>query len=381
MMVSWIGDWLVVGESCCAHRRRSSVNPLTQALQSRIFISAGVNLGHCGAHRPRENTLFRGLSAATLEAHRAAVHAPRLCAGRGDLFAGGSRRRAVRHRDGAGCASARVRPGPRGVPEHHGAGDTFGEIALLDGRPRTASASATAASDLFVITREQFLGVLAHEPQLVDHLLQLLCARLRWVSGFAEESTLLPVPARLARRLLSLGKLHGRESAGGIELKVSQDEMARFLGFVATNRQSVFADLEGAALGGVGARGAFSSWMRGGLEGVVAGEQGVRDLAGTSAIEVPQRSRVTRRLRWVGRSGAVAGDEVAWRLRWVGRSGGWLGDEVAWRLRWVGRSGWWLGDGGADIRFAKTKGGSFRKSNIRPSSLCLGLLAIGGWGD
>jgi CRP-like cAMP-binding protein len=109
-------------------------------------------------------------------------------------------------------------------------GDTFGEIALLDGRPRTASASATAPSDLLIIKREQFLGLLAHEPVLTDHLLRLLCSRLRWVSGFAEESALLPVPARLARRLLSLGRLHGRETAAGIELKVSQDEMARFLG-------------------------------------------------------------------------------------------------------------------------------------------------------
>jgi CRP/FNR family cyclic AMP-dependent transcriptional regulator len=109
-------------------------------------------------------------------------------------------------------------------------GDTFGEIALLDGRPRTASASATAPSDLFMISRDAFLGLLSREPPIVDHLLQLLCTRLRWVSEFAEESALLPVAARLARRLLSLGKLHGRETKAGIELKVSQDEMARFLG-------------------------------------------------------------------------------------------------------------------------------------------------------
>jgi CRP-like cAMP-binding protein len=109
-------------------------------------------------------------------------------------------------------------------------GDTFGEIALLDGRPRTASASATAPSDLLIVTREQFLGLMAREPKLAEHLLRLLCARLRWVSGFAEESALLSVPARLARRLLSLSKLHGHETRAGVELKVSQDEMARFLG-------------------------------------------------------------------------------------------------------------------------------------------------------
>lgn len=109
-------------------------------------------------------------------------------------------------------------------------GDTFGEIALLDGRPRTASASATAPLDLLIIKREQFLRLLAQEPVLTDHLLRLLCSRLRWVSGFAEESALLPVPARLARRLLSLGRLHGRKMGTEIELEVSQDEMARFLG-------------------------------------------------------------------------------------------------------------------------------------------------------
>ena len=45
-------------------------------------------------------------------------------------------------------------------------GDTFGEIALLDGRPRTASASAMAASELFLVNREQFLGLLARDPVL-----------------------------------------------------------------------------------------------------------------------------------------------------------------------------------------------------------------------
>jgi CRP/FNR family cyclic AMP-dependent transcriptional regulator len=109
-------------------------------------------------------------------------------------------------------------------------GDTFGEIALLDGRPRTARASTMSASELFIVTREHFLQLLARDPVLTDHLLRLLCARLRWVSEFAEESTLLSVPARLARRLLSLGKLHGHEIGARIELKISQEEVASFLG-------------------------------------------------------------------------------------------------------------------------------------------------------
>jgi CRP-like cAMP-binding protein len=176
------------------------------------------------------NLLFRGLSPGTLE------QIARLCirrsyprdavifsqSGPGDALFG-----VVTGRVRISASSAGGREVFLNIMEP---GDTFGEIALLDGRPRTASASATAPSDLLIIKREQFLSLLAHEPVLTEHLLRLLCSRLRWVSGFAEESALLSVPARLARRLLSLGRLHGRETGTGIEFKVSQDEMARFLG-------------------------------------------------------------------------------------------------------------------------------------------------------
>jgi CRP/FNR family cyclic AMP-dependent transcriptional regulator len=109
-------------------------------------------------------------------------------------------------------------------------GDTFGEIALLDGNPRTATASATAPSELLVIMRDPFLGLLQREPTLSIHLLRLLCQRIRWTSGLAEDSALLSVPARLARRLLSLGKYHGHQTAQGTHLAISQEDIARFLG-------------------------------------------------------------------------------------------------------------------------------------------------------
>lgn len=116
------------------------------------------------------------------------------------------------------------------------AGDTFGEIALLDGCRRTATASVTAPSELIVIRRDHFLELLGREPKLVSHVIQLLCERIRWTSGLAEESALLSVPARLARRLLSLGELHGQECPYGTELSISQEEVARFLGL---SRQAV----------------------------------------------------------------------------------------------------------------------------------------------
>ena len=63
-----------------------------------------------------------------------------------------------------------------------GPGDTFGEIALLDGLPRTASARTTAKSTLVTIPRSQFLTHLQQDPGLAVHLMKLLCGRLRWVS-------------------------------------------------------------------------------------------------------------------------------------------------------------------------------------------------------
>ncbi len=115
-------------------------------------------------------------------------------------------------------------------------GDTFGEIALLDGRRRTATASATTPAELIIITRDHFHELLKREPELVSHVVQLLCERIRWTSGLAEESALLNVPERLARRLLSLAHLHGRETPNGVELNISQEDLARFLGL---SRQAV----------------------------------------------------------------------------------------------------------------------------------------------
>ena len=120
-------------------------------------------------------------------------------------------------------------------------GDVFGEIALLDGRHRTATASATLPSELIIITREHFLGLLKREPTLVTHVMQLLCERIRWTSGLAEESALLSVPQRLAQRLLSLIKLHGHKTSSGVELKISQEELARFVGL---SRQAVNQHLQ-----------------------------------------------------------------------------------------------------------------------------------------
>jgi len=121
-------------------------------------------------------------------------------------------------------------------------GETFGEIALLDGEPRTATATAMVRTELFIIPRDQFLRLLASEPQVAVHLIQLLCRRVRWTAQLTEDSALLTVPARLAKRLLSLAILHGRQTEAGTKLNISQEELAQFLGL---SRQIVNQHLQG----------------------------------------------------------------------------------------------------------------------------------------
>lgn len=111
-----------------------------------------------------------------------------------------------------------------------GPGETFGEIALLDGKSRTATATAITRTELTVIRRDPFLSLLRSEPQLATHLIQLLCQRVRWTAELTEDSALLSVPARIAKRLVSLARLQGQNTPGGIRVRLSQEELAQFLG-------------------------------------------------------------------------------------------------------------------------------------------------------
>jgi CRP/FNR family transcriptional regulator, cyclic AMP receptor protein len=116
-----------------------------------------------------------------------------------------------------------------------GPGDVFGEVALLDGRPRTADAIAAERTELFMVYRRDFLDLLERRPKVAVRIIELLCERIRWMSDRMEESVLMPLPARLAQRLLALSDDYGTE------LHVSQEELAVFVG---ATRESVNRQLQ-----------------------------------------------------------------------------------------------------------------------------------------
>jgi len=108
-------------------------------------------------------------------------------------------------------------------------GETFGEIALLDGMPRTETATAMGPTELSVMKRDHFLALLRDEPTLAMHLIQLLCKRMRRTVQLVEDSALLSIRARIAKQLLSLAELSGRATSAGVELTLSQEELAQLL--------------------------------------------------------------------------------------------------------------------------------------------------------
>ncbi|HVT05381.1 MAG TPA: cyclic nucleotide-binding domain-containing protein [Thermoanaerobaculia bacterium] len=63
-----------------------------------------------------------------------------------------------------------------------GAGDFFGELALFDGAPRSATATALEPSELFVLAREAFLDFLPQSPEMLTHVLSAVSSRMRGVN-------------------------------------------------------------------------------------------------------------------------------------------------------------------------------------------------------
>jgi CRP/FNR family cyclic AMP-dependent transcriptional regulator len=85
-----------------------------------------------------------------------------------------------------------------------GEGEIFGEIALLDGQPRTADATALTDCELMVIERRDFLDLVRNQPEIALKLMEVLCARLRHTSEQVEDVLFLDLPGRLAKILLQL---------------------------------------------------------------------------------------------------------------------------------------------------------------------------------
>jgi CRP-like cAMP-binding protein len=117
-------------------------------------------------------------------------------------------------------------------------GDFFGELALLDGAPRSATATSLEQSEMLVLPRPIFMELLDNLPGLRDALLDGLAHELRRLTGHVEELHFLDLAGRLAMRLTRLANEAEPDAQGAIRLDwpYTQSDLAAMIG---GTRQSV----------------------------------------------------------------------------------------------------------------------------------------------
>jgi CRP/FNR family cyclic AMP-dependent transcriptional regulator len=108
-------------------------------------------------------------------------------------------------------------------------GEVFGEIALLDGRPRTADATAMSDCELIVIERRDFIPFLRDNPDVTLKFIEILCSRLRHTSEQVQDVTFLNLPTRLAKTLLQL-TADVDASAAKRKVSITQREISQMIG-------------------------------------------------------------------------------------------------------------------------------------------------------
>ena len=127
-----------------------------------------------------------------------------------------------------------------------GQGEAFGELSIVDGGPRSASAEALEPTVALLITREVLMDLAARDHGLTEALLQALGGLLRRLTEQASDLVFLDLPGRMAKLLAGLAAERGSATPDGIELDaaLTQTDLA---GMVGASRQSVNQILQGFA--------------------------------------------------------------------------------------------------------------------------------------
>ena len=117
-------------------------------------------------------------------------------------------------------------------------GDAFGELALLDGAPRSATVVALEATETLVLHRDAFLRLVEESPTLRVSLLAALTTELRRLTGHVEELHFLGLGQRLAGRLLEAAAAGapGQERDIRLSWPYTQADLA---GMIGGSRESV----------------------------------------------------------------------------------------------------------------------------------------------
>jgi CRP/FNR family cyclic AMP-dependent transcriptional regulator len=117
-------------------------------------------------------------------------------------------------------------------------GEILGEIALLDSEPRSATVVAVEETELLTLERRELIPFLESHPRAAIGLAGVLASRVRRLSERAEDLQTMPLPGRIAKRLIALAESHGKFPivGGPVEIRIPQQDLADLVG---TTRESV----------------------------------------------------------------------------------------------------------------------------------------------
>jgi CRP/FNR family cyclic AMP-dependent transcriptional regulator len=112
-----------------------------------------------------------------------------------------------------------------------GPGETLGELALLDGSPRSAAAIAVEPTTVHTLSRETVLELLGQHPTVLDALLRSLGGLVRRLTEQTGDLVFLDLSGRVAKLLLHLADAHGNGTGSAVlNLGLSQSDLAGMVG-------------------------------------------------------------------------------------------------------------------------------------------------------
>lgn len=122
-------------------------------------------------------------------------------------------------------------------------GQWFGEVSLLTGAPHSYDTRATETTDVLVVSAAVFHRIVAKHPEFLMELTRLVSMRYRLALDWIDETILLPLSVRLARRLIAVNQICGqpRHPDASVSVRISQEELSHMLG---VSRQSVNRQLK-----------------------------------------------------------------------------------------------------------------------------------------
>lgn len=120
----------------------------------------------------------------------------------------------------------------------------FGEIAILDGKPRSADATTVMPTELFVLRRGEVMAFIERHPDIALRIMGILCAKLRHATELLEDHLTVNMETRLARTLLRFAREYGQKCPEGIriELRLSQRELGGIVGLARENVNRQLSD-------------------------------------------------------------------------------------------------------------------------------------------